>query len=82
VGRVYSQISMDFKEMKPGSSVSIVVSYGLNDRPIEVSSPADAKRMFPLASMSRQALGPTQLPVQLVREILSPRVKRGQGGGR
>jgi hypothetical protein len=31
---------------EPGSSVSIVSGYGLNDRAIEVRSPAEAKGFF------------------------------------
>jgi hypothetical protein len=31
---------------KPGSSVSIVSSYGLDDRTIDVRSPAEAKGLF------------------------------------
>jgi hypothetical protein len=42
-----------------------VSGYGLEDREIEVRSPAGA-RIFPLASVSRPALGPTQPPVQWV----------------
>jgi len=37
------------------------------------------KRIFPLASVSRPALGPTQLPVQWVLGVISPGVKRGRG---
>jgi hypothetical protein len=40
-----------------GSSVSIVSGYGLDNREIEVRSPAEA-------SVSRPALGPTQPPIQ------------------
>jgi hypothetical protein len=36
---------------EPGSSVSIVSGYGLDDRAIEVRSPAEAK-IFPLISVS------------------------------
>jgi hypothetical protein len=35
-----------FLEEKPGSSVSIVSGYGLDDRAIEVRSPAEAKGFF------------------------------------
>jgi hypothetical protein len=46
-----------------GSSVSIVSDYGLDDR---ASISGRDKRIFPLASVSRPALGPTQTPVQWV----------------
>jgi hypothetical protein len=36
------------------------------------------ERIFPLASVSRPALGPTQPPVQWVLGVLSPGVKRGR----
>jgi hypothetical protein len=58
--------------------VSIVSDYGLDDRAIGVRSQAGAKD-FPLASVSRPALGPTQPPVQWVPGVLSPGVKRGWG---
>jgi hypothetical protein len=51
-----------------------VSDYGLDDRAIGVRSPAEAKD-FPLASVSRPALGPTQPPVQWVPGVLSPGVK-------
>jgi hypothetical protein len=60
---------------EPGSSVRIVSGYGLDDRAIQVRSPP-GKRIFPLASVSRPALGPIQPPVQWV---LSSGVKRGPG---
>jgi hypothetical protein len=37
------------------------------------------KDFFPLASVSRPALRPTQPPVQWVLGVLSPRLKRGRG---
>jgi hypothetical protein len=48
---------------EPVISVSIVSGYGLDDRAIEVRSPADVKD-FRLASVSRPALGPIQTPVR------------------
>jgi hypothetical protein len=46
-----------------GSSVSIVSDYGLDDR---ASISGRGKRIFPIACVSRPALGPTQPPVQWV----------------
>jgi hypothetical protein len=43
------------------------------------SIPGRDKKIFPLASVSRPALRPTQLPVQRVPGVLSPGVKRGRG---
>jgi hypothetical protein len=48
------------------SSVSIVSGYGLDDRAIEVRSPAEAKGFFSIACVSRPALESTQPPVQWV----------------
>jgi hypothetical protein len=60
-------------------SVSMVSAYGLDDRVIEVRSPAEAKGIFPLSSVSRPALRPTQPPVQWVPGVLSLGVKRCRG---
>jgi hypothetical protein len=55
-----------------------VSDYGLDDRAIGVRSPAGAEH-FPLASVSRPALGPTQSLVQWVPGVLSPGVKAQPG---
>jgi hypothetical protein len=54
-----------------GSSVSIVSGYGLDDWAIEVRFPT-GERIFPLPSVSRPALRPTQPPLQWVSGVLSP----------
>jgi hypothetical protein len=41
--------------------------------------PRQRQTIFPVASVSRPALGPTQPPVQWVRGVLSSGVKRGRG---
>jgi hypothetical protein len=63
------------------SSGSIVSDYGLDDRAIGRSGfdPRQGKRIFPLSSVSRPALGPTQPPVHWVPGVLSRGVKRGRG---
>jgi hypothetical protein len=43
------------------------------------SIPGRGERIFPLASLSRPALGPTQSPVQWIPGVLSPGLRRGQG---
>jgi hypothetical protein len=43
------------------------------------SIPDRGERIFPLTSVSRPALGPTQPPVQWVPRVLSPGVKRCRG---
>jgi hypothetical protein len=54
---------------EPGSSVSIVSVYGLDDRAIDVRSRTQAKEFFPLVFVSRTALRSTQSPVQLVAGV-------------
>jgi hypothetical protein len=48
-------------------------------RPGDRGSIPGRERIFPLASVSRLALGPTQPPVQWVPWVLSLGVKRGRG---
>jgi hypothetical protein len=43
------------------------------------SIPGRGERIFPVASVSRPALGPTQPPVQWVLGLLSPGLKRSRG---
>jgi hypothetical protein len=50
---------------EPGSSVSILSGYGLDDRAIGVRSPAGAKDFY-------SNLWPTQPPVRWVPGVLSP----------
>jgi hypothetical protein len=61
-----------------GVAQSVVSDYGLGYHAMEVRPPAEAKD-FPLTSVSRPALGPTQPPVQQVLGVVSPGVKRGLG---
>jgi hypothetical protein len=61
-----------------GNSASIVSDYGLDDPAIEVRSPAEAKRIFTNASVSRPALDPTQPPVQWIPRHPSRGVMRGR----
>jgi hypothetical protein len=42
-------------------------------------NPRQGKRIFPVVSVSRQVLGPTQPSVRWVPGVLSPGVKRGRG---
>jgi hypothetical protein len=65
--------------MESGSSARIVSGYGLDHRAIEVRSPTEAKGFFPLASVSRPALGPTQPPFQCVPGGLFPGNKARRG---
>jgi hypothetical protein len=55
-----------------------VSDYGLDDWSIGVRIQG-GQRIFPLASVSRPALGPTQPPVQWVPGVLSPGVKARPG---
>jgi hypothetical protein len=60
------------------SSGSIVSDYGLDDRAIGFD-PRQGQRIFPLAFVSRPALGHTQPPFQWVPGVLSPGVKARPG---
>jgi hypothetical protein len=69
----FTFIKHAFTYRSRGSSVSFMSDYGLDDRG---SIP---ETIFPLASASRPALGPTQRPVQWIPEVLSAGIKRGRG---
>jgi hypothetical protein len=62
-----------------GSSVSIVSGYGLDDRAIEVRSPAGAKDFSFSLCVQTGSGPPPQPPIQWVTGVLSPGVKRGRG---
>jgi hypothetical protein len=66
-------------QCEPGSSVSIVSGYGLERSGDRGSIPGRGEWIFPLTSLSRTALGPTQPPVQWVPVVLSPGLKCGRG---
>jgi hypothetical protein len=61
-----------FLVSEPGSSVTVVSGYGLDDRAIEVRSLTGVKSYFSSASVCRQVLGLTQPPVQWVPGVPSP----------
>jgi hypothetical protein len=52
--------------LEPGSSVSVVSGYGLDDWAIEVRFLAEAKGFFVYPRVSRPALGPAQLTLRWV----------------
>jgi hypothetical protein len=54
-----------------------VKDYGLDNRAIEVRSPAEA-RVFSSSLCVQTALSPTQPPVQWAKGVLYPGVKRGR----
>jgi hypothetical protein len=56
---------LNFLQCRTGS-VSIVSDYRLDDRVISGSIPGKDTKIFSMASVSRPALGPTQLPAQWV----------------
>jgi hypothetical protein len=60
-----------------GSSVSIVSDYGLEDR--TGFDPRQRQRIFPLASVSRPVLEPTQPPSQWVPGVLFPGLRGCRG---
>jgi hypothetical protein len=65
--------------MEPGSSVSIVSGYRLDDQAIQVWSLADSKDFSSNLLSPDWLWGPTQAPVQWALEVLSLGVKPGRG---
>jgi hypothetical protein len=63
---------------EPGSSVSTCLATGWTTGRSRFD-PRQRQRIFPLTSVSRPTLGPTQPPVQWVPWALSPGLKRGRG---
>jgi hypothetical protein len=63
---------------KPGSVVSTVSGYGLDDRAIDVRSPTGAKE-FSSSLCVQTGSGATQSPVKWVPGVLSLELKRGRG---
>jgi hypothetical protein len=61
---------------EPGSSVSIVSGFGMDDRG---SISGRGEMIFPLSSVYRLAVGPTQPPIEWVPVALFPGLKRGRG---
>jgi hypothetical protein len=64
---------------EPGSSGSIVSGYGAGRPGHRSSIPGRGESIFPLSSVSRPALGPTQPPVQWVPGVLSLGLMHGRG---
>jgi hypothetical protein len=64
---------------EPGTSVSIVFGYGLDDRAIGVRSPAEARGFFLQPLGPYRLWGYTQPLVQLVPSVLFPGVKCDRG---
>jgi hypothetical protein len=74
---VFTKLPVCYRSGSRGSSVcSVWLRAG---RPGERGSiPDRGERIFPVASVSRPAQGPTQPPVQWVPGVLSPELKRGR----
>jgi hypothetical protein len=70
-----NEVLLTFKKKSRDSSVSIALSYGLDDRGSRVRFPTGAG-IFLFTTVSRLALGPTQPPIQWVPGALSLEVKR------
>jgi hypothetical protein len=71
---------VQIESRKSGSSVGSYSVWLRAGQPDDRGSiPSRGERIFPLNSLSRPALGPTQSPVQWVPGFLSPGLKRGRG---
>jgi hypothetical protein len=67
-----------FTESEPGSSVGIVSGYGLDDRAIEVRSPAES-RDFSSSLCVQTGCGAHPASCPVGTGVLSPGVKGGRG---
>jgi hypothetical protein len=67
-----------FQLLEPGCSTNTLSGNGLDDGRSRFDS-RQKQRIFPVASLSRPALGHTQPPVQFVPGVLPPGRKRGRG---
>jgi hypothetical protein len=79
MGSLNYHIGIIIIKFTTGSSVSTVSGYRPDIRVIRGSISGRGKRVFPLASVSRLALGPTHTSVQWVPGVLYPGLKRCRG---
>jgi hypothetical protein len=75
--RIFSNCSCYWQGAGVAQSVQCLATDWMTGR--SMFDPRQGQRIFPVTSVSRPALGPTQPPVQRVPGVLSPGVKRGQG---
>jgi hypothetical protein len=74
---VSKAVSVVIRKLMSAKLTMSHITHGLSS--VDILVPRQRQRIFPLTSVSRPALGPTQPPVQWVPGALSPGVKRGRG---